>query len=120
VKSEGPVPSQFIGREIEVTTGGEIKVPVSFTLDGRTYAVTEIVQQWQDHGFGPSSGGRRNRWWQRRHRNYYVVRTTGGELFEIYFDRGANMKHPEFRRWYAHTRLETAGAGSPAHGTNIK
>ncbi len=97
--------AQFLGKEIQVTTGGEIKMPRSFTLDGRTFIIAEILQEWQDHGFGPSSAGRRNRWWQRRHRNYYLVRTTENELYEIYFDRGANMKHPEFRKWYAHSKL---------------
>jgi hypothetical protein len=99
------MPPQFLGREIQVTTGGEIKVPATFTLDGREYAVSEIVREWQDHGFGLGAAGRQRRWWQRRHRTCYLVKTTEGELFEIYFDRGANLKHPERRKWYAHRKL---------------
>ncbi len=95
---------EFIGREIQVTTGGEVKVPISFTLDGQTYIISEIVQAWVDRGFGPTSAGRKKRWWQRRHRNYYTVRTPQGEIFEIYYDRGANLKHPELRKWYAHSK----------------
>jgi hypothetical protein len=98
------MPPQFIGKEIDVITGEEVKVPVAFTLDGKTHTITEIVQQWQDHGFGTSSRGRRHRWWQRRHRNYYLVETADGELFEIYYDRGANMKHPELRVWIARAK----------------
>jgi hypothetical protein len=95
------MPPQFLGKEIQVTTGGEIKVPTVFVLDGQTYPIAQIIQEWQDHGFGPSSTGRQNRWWQRRHRTYYLVKTASGELFEIYYDRGAIMKHPEYRKWYA-------------------
>ena len=99
------MPAQFLGKEIQVTTGGEVKVPIAFTLDGREHQITEIVREWQDHGFGPGTLGRQRRWWQRRHRNYYQVKTADGELYEIYFDRGANLKHPERRKWYAHRKL---------------
>lgn len=99
------MPQQFLGKEIQVITGGEVKAPTAFTLDQRQYAIAEIVREWQDHGYGPTAIGRRKRWWERRHRNYYLVKTTDGELFEIYYDRGANLKHPEFRKWYAHCKL---------------
>ncbi|MDP2920616.1 MAG: hypothetical protein Q8O43_10430 [Dehalococcoidia bacterium] len=36
--------------------------------------------------------------------NYYLVETAEDELYEIYYDRGANMKHPEYRKWYAHCK----------------
>ena len=96
---------QFFGREIQVSTRGEVKKPIAFKLDDREYIIAEIVREWQDHGFGPTAAGRRNRWWQRRHRNYYLVKTEEGELFEIYFDRGANLKHPELRKWFVHRQL---------------
>lgn len=96
---------QFLGREIKVSTDGEVKAPTAFTLDKRQYIIAEIVQEWQDHGFGPTASGRRKRWWERRHRNYYLIKTTNGELYEIYYDRGANLKHPEFRKWYAHRKM---------------
>lgn len=70
---------QFLGREIKVTTGGELKEPVSFRLGDREYQVAEIVEVWHDHGFGAPSPYRK-RWWQRHHRNYYQVKTTGGEV----------------------------------------
>ena len=99
------MPQQFLGKEIQVITGGEVKAPTAFTLDQRQYAIAEILREWQDHGYGPTAIGRRKRWWERRHRNYYLVKTTDGELFEIYYDRGANLKHPELRKWYAHRKL---------------
>jgi Domain of unknown function (DUF6504) len=99
------MPPQFLGKEIQVTTDGEVKAPATFILDQHQYVISQIVQEWPDHGFGPTASGRRKRWWQRRHRNYYLVKTTDGELFEIYYDRGANLKHPELRKWYAHRKL---------------
>ena len=96
---------QFFGREVEVTTGGEVKVPVSFRIDDREYVISEIIDDWQDYGFGPADARRKRRWWQRRHRNYYRVKTEGGEVFEIYHDRGTSQKHPERKKWFLHRRL---------------
>lgn len=95
---------QFFGREIEVTVSGEIKVPASFRLDDREYIVSEIIEAWQDYGFGRSPS-RRRKWWQRHHRNYYRVKTPQGEVFEIYYDRGTNLKHPERRKWFLYRQL---------------
>ena len=99
------MPPQFLGKEIQVMTDGEVKAPAVFVLDQHRYVISQIVQEWQDHGFGPSASGRRKRWWERRHRNYYLVKTSDGELFEIYYDRSANLNHPELRKWYAHRKL---------------
>jgi len=98
------MPEYFFGRQIEVTTGGDVKVPVSFRLDDREYMIAEILESWPDHGFGNSSSGRK-RWWQRHHRNYYRVKTTGGEVYEIYYDRGTSLSHPELKKWFLTRRL---------------
>ena len=98
------MPAQFFGREIEVTVSGEVKVPVSFRLGELEYVITEILESWPDYGFG-SNTLRRKRWWQRHHRNYYRVKTTGGEIFEIYYDRGTNLSRPEFKKWILHRQL---------------
>lgn len=95
---------QFFGREIEVTVGGEVKVPVSFRLDEQEYVISEIIEAWQDYGFGRGSS-RRHRWWQRHHRNYYRVKTTQGEVFEIYYDRGTSLEHPERKKWFLYRQL---------------
>lgn len=99
------MPPKFFGQEIQVTVSGDIKVPTAFKFADREYIISEIVQQWQDYGFGPNAAGRKNKWWQRRHRNYYQVKTSDGELFEIYYDRGANLKHPELKKWVLHRQL---------------
>jgi len=95
---------QFFGREVDVSVSGEVKAPVSFRVDEREYVISEIIAAWPDHGFGPSTG-RGKRWWQRRHRNYYRVKTTEGEVFEIYYDRGTSLKYPERRKWFLHRQL---------------
>ena len=95
---------QFFGQEIEVTVCGEVKVPASFRLGDREYIISDVIEAWHDYGFGRSSL-RSRRWWQRRHRNYYRVKTTHGEVFEIYYDRGANLEHPERKKWFLYRQL---------------
>lgn len=95
--------AEFIGREIEVTVEGGVKAPVAFRLGDREHEIAEILDAWQDHGFGLAEPLRKN-WRLRHHRNYYRVRTSDGETFEIYMDRGS-PKHPERRRWYVYRKL---------------
>lgn len=95
---------QFIGQEITVTVSGEVKVPVSFKLGKQEYIISEIIDSWPDHGFGRSTSIRK-KWLQRHHRNYYHVKTADGEVFEIYHDRGTNLKNPEFKKWFLTRKL---------------
>jgi hypothetical protein len=97
------MPEHFLGREIKVITGGDVKVPVSFKIDDREYIVAEVLESWPDYGFGHSD--RRKRWWQRHHRNYYRVMTTDGEVYEMYYERGVNLENPEFKKWFLTQRL---------------
>jgi hypothetical protein len=46
------MPEHFFAKQIEVTTGGDVRVPVSFRLEGREHIITEIVEYWPDHGYG--------------------------------------------------------------------
>ena len=98
------MPERYFGRQIEVTTGGDVKVPVSFRLDDREYIIVEVLESWPDHGFGSSAAGRK-RWWQRHHRIYYRVKTSDGEVYEMYYDRGVSLDHPEFKKWFLTQRL---------------
>jgi hypothetical protein len=95
--------AEFIGREIEVTVGGETKAPVAFRLGDQEHEIAEILDAWQDHSFGLAEPLRKN-WRLRHHRNYYRVKTSEGQVFEIYLDRGS-VKHRERRRWYVYRRL---------------
>ncbi len=99
------VSQRFLGKEIQVKVAGEVRQPVSFTLEGKEYTIAEIVAEWADHGFGSAPSGRQ-RWWMRHHRNYYQVRTTEGEVFEIYYDRGTSLKNTRYKKWYATRQLE--------------
>jgi len=98
------MPERYFGRQIEVTTGGDVKVPVSFRLDDHEHIITEVMESWPDHGFGRSAAGRK-RWWQRHHRNYFRVKTTDGEVYEMYYDRGTSLDHPELKKWFLTQRL---------------
>jgi hypothetical protein len=33
------------------------------------------------------------------------VKTTEGEIFEIYYDRGTSLEHPERKKWYLTRQL---------------
>ena len=94
---------QFISREIKVTVSGEIKTPAAFRLGEQEYTIATILEAWHDYGFSPAL--RRRHWWQRHHRNYYRVKTTGDEVFEIYYDRGISLEHPEYKKWYLSRQL---------------
>lgn len=99
---------RFLGKEIQVKVTGELRHPVSFRLEGREHAIQEILAAWPDHGFG-SAPPSRKRWWLRHHRNYYRVRTTAGDIFELYYDRGVSLKNPKYRKWYASRQLLPLG-----------
>ncbi len=97
---------RFLGKEIQVRVEGELRHPVSFHLEGKEYDIQEILAAWPDHGFG-STPPSRKRWWLRHHRNYYTVRTTKGEVFEIYYDRGVSLKNSKFKKWFASRQLDS-------------
>jgi hypothetical protein len=97
--------SEFIGRDISVTVSGEVKTPVSFKLGKKEYIIDEILDSWPDYGFGRATSVRK-RWIQRHHRNYYHVKTTEGEVYEIYYDRGTNLKNPEHKKWFLTRKLQ--------------
>jgi len=98
------MPQRFFGKEIKVTTSGEVKAPASFELDGEEHVIAEVLESWPDRGFGRIVLPQR-KWLQRHHRNYYRVKTTDGELYEIYYDRGVSLKNPEYKKWYVTRRL---------------
>ncbi len=85
---------EFISDEIEVRREGAGGPPGSFVWRGADYEVAEVQRKWRTLDFsGP--------WWQRRHRDHYVVKTTSGEVFELYFHRG-----PGRRYWVLYKRVD--------------
>ena len=96
---------RLIARPIEVETAGEVRTPVAFTLEGRRYEVEQVLETWQDSGFGLAAPLKKN-WRLRHHRNYYRLRTTEGEVFEIYLERSrVGLRHGRPRKWYASRQL---------------
>lgn len=98
------MPERFFGKEIKVITTEGVKTPVCFKLDGKENTIKEVLEFWHDHGFGTSETSKT--WRTRHHRSYFRVRTAEDEIYEMYYDRGTNLKHPEFRKWYLSQRLQ--------------
>jgi len=84
--------SDFIDEEIEVRFAHKPGPPTSFVWRGEEYQVAEVLGMQRTLDF-------QRTWFKRRHRDRYVVRTTTGETFEIYFQRG-----PGRRYWVLYTR----------------
>ncbi len=98
------VTPEFLGKEITVVLSGELRIPLSFRLDNRKYQIEEVLDSWQDYGFGRAPLKRR-RWWHRHHRNYFQVKVGTGEVFEIYHERGTTLDQAEKGKWYVHRKL---------------
>lgn len=77
---------KFIGEKIEVNFDRKPGPPTSFVWRERKYIIEEVVDHRLQLEFS-------KRWWQRRHRDYYQVKTTEGDLFEIYFNRGPGKRY---------------------------
>ncbi|MGQ9546932.1 MAG: DUF6504 family protein [Dehalococcoidia bacterium] len=92
---------EFYCEPIQVETNQGLHFPAAFTWRGKRHVVCELVQAWQDWGFGRSQLRNKN-WRLRHHRNYFVVRTDSDEVFKIYCDRGAKMSSP--RQWVLLTK----------------
>lgn len=104
---------EFIGRPVEVRTTGEVRVPASFRLGDREYQVAEILEMWQDHGFGMASPLKKN-WRLRHHRSYFRVRTTEGEVYELYLDRArVGLRHGAPKRWFLYRRVSAGPRPAP-------
>jgi hypothetical protein len=102
MRGQGTAPAQeFVGEKIEVREGSGVEGPLRFTWRGRAYETAEVERAWHDRGQPP--GVLRGNWRTRRHRNYFEVRTTGGERFRIYLDRG--VKKEARRVWVLERRL---------------
>ena len=97
------MPRRFFGKLIKVQQHEETRAPVSFALDGEQHDIQDVMVSWQD--FGMPNDGRKHTWIQRHHRNYFRVRTTKGETYEIYYDRGVSMNSPKHMRWYVTKQL---------------
>jgi hypothetical protein len=103
------VPVEFVGKAIEVELSeGEAPAPVAFRLGKKEHQVTEVLQRWEEQGSGQQIPGHLER---RGHvqRVHYRVRTSEGEVYELYMDwqpdRRLGKRRQEKSRWFAHRRI---------------
>jgi hypothetical protein len=74
----------FVGETVDVRSVREISEPGSFVWRNCRYNIAEILLTWFDWNF--SAGAAKRNWRSRRHRKYFRVRTSCGEIFELYLD----------------------------------
>jgi hypothetical protein len=103
------MPVEFIGKIIEVELGeGETPSPVAFRLGKKEHRVAEVLQRWEELGSGQQIPGHQERRGQGQ-RVHYRVRTSEGEVYELYVDwqaaRRLGRRRQEKRRWFAHRRI---------------
>jgi len=80
----------FISEEIQVVRSEASGQPLSFIWRTESFAIREIIAEWQDYGFSAGAPKKRS-WRMRRHRTCYRVETTDGAVFEMYHDRGLTL-----------------------------
>lgn len=78
-------PRKFVGRSVDVETGGEPPAPVTVRDGDREWTVAEVERVWFDTGHG-GTPSRARTWRTRRHRKDYVVRAVDGARLHIYLD----------------------------------
>jgi hypothetical protein len=110
---------RFIGAAIQVTYDRPPALekqpgpPDGFTWEGQTYRVTAVLREWHDYGLRGKSqafyvkerGSYRAKAARRRGswgvgRDYYRVRTDGGEVFDIYYDRSPHGPGGRKGSWF--------------------
>jgi len=121
---------RFIGEEIEPRFSGDRgfdKRPVcpsGFAWRGRDYGVDECLSEWRDyarrgkmaHNMRPphlETAAKRGSRGVGRY--YFRVRTNGGRVFDLYYDRAPKDTVDRKGSWHLLREMETAGgAGSEA------
>jgi len=82
---------EFIDEPIEVEYDSIQFGPTAFVWRSARYQVAQVLEAWQDWRT-PASAPHARGWRHRRHRNYYTVRTTDGQVFELYLDRAGGRR----------------------------
>ena len=103
------MPVEFLGKAIEVELGeGEAPSPVAFRLGRKEHRGAEGLQRWEEQGSGQQIPGHLDRHGQGQ-RVHYRVRTSEGEVYELYVDwqadRRLGKRRQEKSRWFAHRRI---------------
>jgi hypothetical protein len=82
---------EFIDEPIIVDSQELTTAPKTFVWRETQFQVAEVLKAWQDW-HTPSYADHARSWVHRRHRNYFIVRTTDGQVFEMYLDRGSGKR----------------------------
>ncbi|MGQ9573209.1 MAG: DUF6504 family protein [Dehalococcoidia bacterium] len=103
------MPVEFIGKPIEVEVSeDEARTPLAFRLGRKEHRVAEVLQRWEEHAFGQAIPGRGD-WRSGQQRVYYRLRTSEGEVYEVYVDwlptRRRGQRRQEKSRWFAYRRI---------------
>lgn len=113
------LPARFIGAPVEVIHDRPPALekrpgpPDGFIWEGRTYRVAEVLQEWHDYhlrgksrafyvkergSYRAKAAERRGTWGVGR--DYYRVRTTEGEVFDLYYDRAPHGPEERKGAWF--------------------
>lgn len=103
------MPVEFIGKPIEVELSEDAApIPVAFRLGRKQYKVADVLQRWEEHGSGQAIRGHDD-WRPRPRRLYYRLRTSEGEVYEVYVDwlptRRQGRRRQEKSKWFVYRRL---------------
>jgi hypothetical protein len=103
------MPVEFIGKPIEVKLSEDAAaVPVAFRLGRKEYKVADVLQHWEEHASGQAIP-RHDDWRSGPQRVYYRLRTSEGEVYEVYMDwlatRRQGARRQEKSKWFAYRRI---------------
>jgi hypothetical protein len=113
------LPARFIGAPVEVFHDRPPELekkpgpPDGFIWEGRTYRVAAVLEEWHDYrlrvqsrafyvkergSYRAKAAERRGTWGVGR--DYYRVRTTEGEVFDLYYDRAPKGPGERKGAWF--------------------
>jgi hypothetical protein len=110
-----PIHRRFIGEPIQVEFHGQPQLskkagcPVAFQWRGGRFAVTEMLAEWHDYSrrgrmglnMTPAHAQAASRRGSRGvGRDYFTVRTDGGRVFTLYYDRAPHDVSNQSGEWY--------------------
>ena len=114
-------PIKFIGEEVEgifdrpPTLLKRPDCPDGFIWQGETFRVTELLSEWRDYSrrgrFARNMQPHNQRKAARRGsfgvgRFYFQVRTKGGRIFELYYDRAPKSVDDKLGNWSLFREME--------------
>ncbi|MEA3408599.1 MAG: DUF6504 family protein [Chloroflexota bacterium] len=117
-------PTRFISEPIEVAFDEAPPLekkpgcPDHFTWRGSTYHIVEMLREWHDYGRRDrmarnvrpehaATASRRGSWGVGR--DYYRVRTDGGRIFELYYDRAPGRTGSRKGGWFLYQEMDATG-----------